>query len=99
MVGAVRFELTTSWTRTKRASQATLRPDIEREILPAARLKGNVKTNRFGSVHWNCKIRNVCGRVEFKTLVTEKLPPPSVWLVAMHVHCASGSAALVEVKT
>ena len=26
MVGAVRFELTTSWTRTKRASQATLRP-------------------------------------------------------------------------
>jgi hypothetical protein len=27
MVGAVRFELTTSWTRTKRASQPTLRPD------------------------------------------------------------------------
>src|SRR5436309_16042705 len=27
MVGAVRFELTTSWTRTKRASQATLRPE------------------------------------------------------------------------
>lgn len=26
MVGAVRFELTTSWTRTKRASHATLRP-------------------------------------------------------------------------
>src|SRR4051812_39268840 len=26
MVGAVRFELTTSWTRTTRASQATLRP-------------------------------------------------------------------------
>jgi hypothetical protein len=29
MVGAVRFELTTSCTRNKRASQATLRPDIE----------------------------------------------------------------------
>jgi hypothetical protein len=29
LVGAVRFELTTSWTRTKRASQATLRPDLE----------------------------------------------------------------------
>ena len=28
MVGAVRFELTTSCTRNKRASQATLRPDI-----------------------------------------------------------------------
>ena len=27
MVGAVRFELTTSWTRTKRASHATLRPE------------------------------------------------------------------------
>jgi hypothetical protein len=29
MVGAVRFELTTSWTRTTRASQATLRPDLQ----------------------------------------------------------------------
>ena len=29
MVGAVRFELTTSCTRNKRASQATLRPDAE----------------------------------------------------------------------
>ena len=28
MVGAVRFELTTSCTRNKRASQATLRPDL-----------------------------------------------------------------------
>ena len=34
MVGAVRFELTTSWTRTKRASQATLRPAIEPNSLP-----------------------------------------------------------------
>ena len=43
MVGAVRFELTTSCTRNKRASQATLRPEptpagegvrcrVEREI-------------------------------------------------------------------
>ena len=29
VVGAVRFELTTSCTRNKRASQATLRPDAE----------------------------------------------------------------------
>jgi hypothetical protein len=29
MVGAVRFELTTSCTRNKRASQTTLRPDTE----------------------------------------------------------------------
>ena len=35
MVGAVRFELTTSWTRTKRASQATLRPAIEPNSLPS----------------------------------------------------------------
>jgi hypothetical protein len=34
MVGAVRFELTTSCTRNKRASQATLRPDPEREKVP-----------------------------------------------------------------
>jgi hypothetical protein len=34
MVGAVRFELTTSWTRTKRASQTTLRPDAEAKIYP-----------------------------------------------------------------
>ena len=31
MVGAVRFELTTSCTRNKRASQATLRPDLRAE--------------------------------------------------------------------
>ena len=29
MVGAVRFELTTSCTRNKRASRATLRPDVQ----------------------------------------------------------------------
>ena len=32
MVGAVRFELTTSCTRNKRASQATLRPDPGRAM-------------------------------------------------------------------
>ena len=32
MVGAVRFELTTSCTRNKRASQATLRPDPKEEV-------------------------------------------------------------------
>src|SRR5438045_4453491 len=35
MVGAVRFELTTSWTRTTRASQATLRPATKSMNLPA----------------------------------------------------------------
>src|SRR5262245_60095176 len=32
MVGAVRFELTTSCTRNKRASQATLRPDAAKKL-------------------------------------------------------------------
>ena len=32
MVGAVRFELTTSCTRSKRASQTTLRPDMRSTI-------------------------------------------------------------------
>ncbi len=36
MVGAVRFELTTSCTRNKRASQATLRPDPEPHKVPRA---------------------------------------------------------------
>ena len=36
MVGAVRFELTTSCTRNKRASQATLRPDAGQTSLPAS---------------------------------------------------------------
>ena len=34
MVGAVRFELTTSCTRNKRASQATLRPDTRQQKVP-----------------------------------------------------------------
>jgi hypothetical protein len=37
MVGAVRFELTTSCTRSKRASQTTLRPAIEPNSLPSKR--------------------------------------------------------------
>ncbi|MDB6124250.1 MAG: hypothetical protein JWQ71_3243 [Pedosphaera sp.] len=32
MVGAVRFELTTSCTRNKRASQPTLRPEPDHEL-------------------------------------------------------------------
>jgi hypothetical protein len=36
MVGAVRFELTTSCTRNKRASQATLRPDTRQQRVPRA---------------------------------------------------------------
>ena len=32
VVGAVRFELTTSCTRNKRASQATLRPDAAKKL-------------------------------------------------------------------
>ena len=42
MVGAVRFELTTSCTRSKRASQTTLRPDTGRRRLPAGGGKCNV---------------------------------------------------------
>ncbi len=42
MVGAVRFELTTSWTRTTRASQATLRPATKAEKVADARGVCNV---------------------------------------------------------
>src|SRR5438876_12446488 len=35
VVGAVRFELTTSCTRNKRASQATLRPESSAATMPA----------------------------------------------------------------
>ena len=40
MVGAVRFELTTSCTRNKRASQATLRPDPGQEKVPVDAIIG-----------------------------------------------------------
>jgi hypothetical protein len=41
MVGAVRFELTTSCTRNKRASQTTLRPDTGRKLYPVGSAKIN----------------------------------------------------------
>ena len=40
MVGAVRFELTTSCTRNKRASQTTLRPDTDAQNA-SRRTEGN----------------------------------------------------------
>jgi hypothetical protein len=43
MVGAVRFELTTSCTRSKRASQTTLRPDTGELKLPADGQKCNAE--------------------------------------------------------
>ena len=43
MVGAVRFELTTSCTRNKRASQATLRPEPRQQTMPPARQFGNLE--------------------------------------------------------
>ena len=49
MVGAVRFELTTSCTRNKRASQATLRPDSEAGEFAAAGPKGNAVFWRSGA--------------------------------------------------
>ena len=57
MVGAVRFELTTSCTRNKRASQATLRPEPELLVCGAPGEKANMnlpnfETNTFGSTGW-----------------------------------------------
>src|SRR6185295_3577024 len=55
MVGAVRFELTTSCTRNKRASQATLRPDPKRrQKLPPTRPKCNddFRLKRFQKSFW-----------------------------------------------
>src|SRR5262245_32929620 len=53
MVGAVRFELTTSCTRNKRASQATLRPDAAK-TLPVASVDCNedFAARRFGTLHF-----------------------------------------------
>ena len=49
MVGAVRFELTTSCTRNKRASQATLRPDKTRgEKMPIWRAECNEEVDVGG---------------------------------------------------
>ena len=41
MVGAVRFELTTSCTRNKRASQTTLRPEPVGHIKPESNRRIN----------------------------------------------------------
>ena len=50
MVGAVRFELTTSCTRNKRASQATLRPEPRWFKVPGLRPKSNPRFHvLFGS--------------------------------------------------
>ena len=57
MVGAVRFELTTSCTRNKRASQATLRPEPEQpKVLGIDRLCNSVFL--FG--HRFCVKRSPC---------------------------------------
>ena len=50
MVGAVRFELTTSCTRNKRASQATLRPDTQARKVPGGHDESN-KELRFAYTH------------------------------------------------
>lgn len=47
MVGAVRFELTTSCTRNKRASQATLRPDPEHEKMQAPGPDCNTELRKY----------------------------------------------------
>ena len=49
MVGAVRFELTTSCTRNKRASQATLRPDSKQEKMPGGETFCNLILPFLGS--------------------------------------------------
>ena len=48
MVGAVRFELTTSCTRNKRASQATLRPEPQEQTMPAAVADCNLEMAKNG---------------------------------------------------
>lgn len=50
MVGAVRFELTTSCTRNTRASQATLRPDQQAENLHRRRSFGKRIFHRYSAV-------------------------------------------------
>jgi hypothetical protein len=52
MVGAVRFELTTSCTRNKRASQATLRPEPKNkqtleDWCQSANIKSAISLNLF----------------------------------------------------
>ena len=48
MVGAVRFELTTSCTRNKRASQATLRPEPGTKV-PSPAAKRNSEDRQLTS--------------------------------------------------
>ena len=62
MVGAVRFELTTSCTRNKRASQATLRPDegAKNAVCTCQLQSRNLGRNLRGLLSVLCKARRPC---------------------------------------
>jgi hypothetical protein len=66
MVGAARFELATSCTRNKRASQATLRPDPRQQKVPGIAVNCNPDFRRFAVRGTNPmrvqRHREVCGR-------------------------------------
>ena len=73
MVGAVRFELTTSWTRTKRASQATLRPEPGRRRCP---LPPTIATMIFAPAPSGCIVRvPTCSAASGRPLRTWNAPP------------------------
>src|SRR5271170_4075269 len=75
MVGAVRFELTTSCTRNKRASQTTLRPDNWFVMLPRPH------NNAIGNLGCDGKGRILTlppismKRLERGSVTPQKLPP------------------------
>ena len=74
VVGAVRFELTTSWTRTKRASQTTLRPDTEPQIMPAGNLKCNAEKTGAGEGNRTLVSNAADVSMIFTTFYTQSTP-------------------------
>lgn len=66
MVGAARFELATSCTRNKRASQATLRPDSVEKLpfthpLGNPNLRSNLRSRRFWVTDCRDRLRGGLG--------------------------------------
>ena len=59
MVGAKGFEPSTSWSRTRRASQAALRPDNAREGTSQAEAKNSTERNAAYSVFLGGTLRGM----------------------------------------
>jgi hypothetical protein len=89
MVGAKGFEPSASWSRTRRASQAALRPDMYREFLRSARAS-NQNENRAPPIRGNHRLAYFSF---FHTRLTF-LHPPAIISGLMYLPAGQGGIVL-----